>query len=400
MRDKELYAEGLPAEELIYTEAGTPTESESFVGSFASDSLYKKTLQGKGVHGLMASSTSPQVMQINAVTGAGEMNINGVAIVVDAEVIPIFTPQAFQVFIMIITKATEQLPRENQITPEAILSNRMIRITLDDYMRLRKIRDKKNARDQLNAAVRSLYGISLDWYETGYNKPEGKSKRVKERTHYSTRILDKIGTREGGTPVRRGAAEVQLAYDMAEYLAGAYIMYYPAALLEINTQYHPYSVQLGWELCSLYNMNWGKQNQGKTTVKTLLKAASGIPRYEEIAATGQVYDRIIKPFDRDMKELKKRGILADYYYYDDMGVKVDSISAINYLTFSGLNVAYTIKDYPDQRPRLEAKQKRISNAISRRKKEADKKRTAEEQAQAQAAENGQPQQITMQEALS
>ena len=396
MENKGLYAEELFPDGLIYTEGGTPIGSEGVVGSFASDSLYKKTLQGKPVHGLIASSTSPQVMQINAVTGAGEMNINGVAIVVDAEVIPIFTPQAFQVFIMLITKATEQLPRENQITPEAILSNRMIRITLDDYMRLRKIRDKKNAREQLNAAVRSLYGISLDWYETGYNKPEGKSRKVKERTHYSTRILDKIGTREGGTPVRRGAAEVQLTYDMAKYLAGAYIMYYPAALLEINTQYHPYSVQLGWELCSLYNMNWGKQNQGKTTVKTLLKAANGIPRYEEIAATGQVYDRIIRPFDRDMRELVDRGVLADYYYYDDMGARVDNIGAISYLTFSGLNVCYTIANYPDQRPRIEAKQKRISNAISRRKKEADKRKA---QAEEQAAED-QPQQLTMQEALS
>ena len=394
MSERDLYLEEEEARD--YTELSLAPDNSSVVGAFASDSLYKKTLQGTPMHSLIASSTSPQVMQINAVTRAGEMNIGGVAIVIDEEVIPIFTPQAFQVFIMLITKATEQLPRENQITPEAILNNRLIRITLDDYMRLRKIKDKKNAREQLNAAVRSLYGISLDWYETGYNKPEGKSRKVKERMHYSTRILDKIGTREGGTPVRRGAAEVQLAYDMAKYLAGAYIMYYPVALLEINVQYHPYSVQLGWKLCALYNMNWGKPNQGKTTVETLLKAAQGIPRYEKIAETGQVYDRIIKPFDRDMRELVDRGVLADYYYYDDMGARVDNIGAISYLTFSGLNVAYTIKDYPDQRPRIEAKQKRISNAISRRKREADKKKKAEEQAQAQAS----AEQLTMQEALS
>jgi hypothetical protein len=392
MSDKERYTEELPIEGLIYADGGIPAEENSIVGSFASDSLYKKTLQGTPMHGLIASSTAPQTMQINAVTRAGEMNIGGVAIVIDEEVIPIFTPQAFKVFIMLITAATEHLPRENQITPEAILRSRMIKITLDDYMRLCKIRDKKNAREQLNAAIRSLYGISLDWYETEYNKPEGKSRKVKERIHYSTRILDKIGTREGGKPVRSGAAEVQLAYDMAKYLAGAYIMYYPSDLLAINTQYHPYSVQLGWKLCALYNMNWGKPTQGKTTVSTLLKAANGIPRYEKIAETGQVYDRIIKPFDRDMRELVERGILSDYYYYDDMGARVDNIGSISYLTFSGLNVAYTIKDYPDQAPRIEAKQKRISAAISRRKREADKRKRAE-------AEQI-PGQITMQEALS
>lgn len=371
------------AEERIIEQGATI--ADGVIGGFGSDSLYNRTLQGTPIHGLIASSTSPQNMQINAITRAGTIQSDGVIITVDEEAILTVSAQTFKVLIMLLTIATEQLPRENQITPESILRGRSVRITLEDYMRACGTKDKKTAREQLNTAIRALFSIALEWDETEYNKPEGGTRKKKERVHHATRIIDEIATREGGNPIKRGAAEVQLTYSMAEYLAGAYIMPYPSALLTINTNNHPYSIPLGWKLCALYNINYGKQNQGKTTVGTLLKAAKGIPRYDVIASKGQVYDRIIKPFDRDMRELVDRGILSEYYYFDDMGIRRDDIASLTYLEFSALNVWYEIKGYPDQTPRLEAKQKRISAAISRTKRAAKKKQEAE----AQAAENEQ-----------
>jgi len=366
-------------------------DASSIVGSFGSDSLYKRTLQGKPIHGLIASSTTPQNMQIDAITRAGTINSEGVIITVAEEALLDVSAQTFKVLIMFLTKATEQLPRENQITPEAILKGRTVKISLDEYMNKCGIKDKKSAREQLNTAIRTLYGISLEWDETEYNRPEGKSRKVKETVHHATRIVDHIATREGGNPVKRGEAEVQLTYSMAEYLSGAYIMPYPSALFAINTNNHPYSIPFCWKLCSLYNMNWGKPTQGRTTVETLLRAAKGIPRYETIAHRGNIYDKIIRPFDRDMKELVERGILSGYYYYDDMGARVDNIAALSYLSFSGLNIWYELKGYPSQAPRLEAKQKRIEAHIRQARRAAAKRKEAE----AQAAE----QQTIIQEAL-
>ena len=364
-------------EEIREREQQLTLTPETSVGSFASDSLYKRTLQGTPIHGLIASSTTPQNMQIDAITRAGTINSDGVIITVAEEALSDVSAQTFKVLIMYLTRATEQLPRENQITPEAINKGRTVRITLEEYMRACGIKDKKSAREQLNTAVKSIYAISLKWEETEYNRPEGKTRKVKERVTHEARIIDHIATNEGGNPTKRGAAEVQLSYSMAEYLSGAYIMPYPSALLTINTKANPYSIPLGWKLCSLYNMNWGKPSQGRTTVATLLKAAKGIPRYESIAAKGQVYDRIIKPFDRDLRELVERGILSSYYYADNMGARVNNIAALSYLTFRDLNVFYEIKDYPNQTPRLEAKQKRISAAISRAKRAAKKRAEAE-----------------------
>jgi hypothetical protein len=244
-----------------------------------------------------------------------------------------------------------------------------------------RIKDLKEARSQLNDAIRALYAVSLEWDETAYEKPEGKSRKVKITKHHRMRISDHTITQEEGNPVKRGVAEFRLSFDMAEYLSGSYIMPYPSALLTINTKAHPYSIPLGWKLCALYNMNYeNPERRSRTTVATLLRAAKGIPRYEDIAATGQVYNRIIAPFNRDLQELVSAGVLSSYHYETPAGVRIEGNQlGLSYQEFSALYVYFELRGYPDQTPRIEAKQKRISAAISRAKNAAKKRKEAEEQ---------------------
>lgn len=347
------------------------------VGPLASGSPFHKVSQGTPIHGLLASSTGPQNMQINAITRAGTINSDGVIITVDEEALLSVSAQTFKVLIMYLSKATEQLPRGDQITAEAIQRSRAVQISLEDYMSACKIRDKKTARDQLNAAIGALYGISLEWEETEYKKPEGKSRKVKERVTHRMRIIEHTITSEKGKPVAGGKAEVWLTYSMAEYLAGAYIMPYPSALLTINTHNNPYSIPLGWKLCALDNVNITNNHPervGRTTVQTLLRAAKGIPRYETISHKGQIYRLIIERFDRDMRALVEAGVLSSYSYSDDKGntISPEELGGLSYLEFSALNVNYHIQGYPDQTPRIEAKQKRISAAINRARRAARK----------------------------
>ena len=370
-------------EELIPTgpQGTEATSAPTIIGPLRSDSEYHNTLQGTPIHGLIASATGEKAFQMNAITHTGTANSDGVIITVDEEAILDISAQTFKVLIMLLSVATEQLPRENQITAEAIQRGRAVRITLEDYMRACRIKDKKSAREQLNTAIFALYGVSLEWDEVEYNRPEGKSRKVKEKVHHRMRITDHTITREEGNPVKNGAAEVRLSFDMAEYLSGSYIMPYPSALLTINTKAHPYSIPLGWKLCALYNMNYDNpERRSRTTVATLLRAAKGIPRYEDIAATGQVYNRIIAPFNRDLQELVSAGVLSSYHYETPAGVRIEGNQlGLSYQEFSALYVCFELRGYPDQTPRIEAKQKRISAAISRAKNAAKKRKEAEEQ---------------------
>lgn len=342
-------------------------------------SRYSSVFQGKGINGLISASTKNGLIQINAVTGTGTMRSDGVLITIDEWAIQDLSAQTFKVFILLLTAVTYQLPRENAITADAIDKGRIVQIPLSRYMDVCKIKDTKTARDQLNEAIKLLYAVSLEWDEDQFEKPEGKLRAVKRPKHHRMRITDHTITEEEGNPVKHGVAEFRFSFDMAKYLAGAYIMPYPAALLSINTLHNPYSIPLGWKLCALHNMNYGKDNANTTTVKTLLNAAKGIPRYSDIAKTGHIYERIINRLDRDLAALVDAGVLSEYWYFDSTGKRIerDHLGLLSYAEFSALYVHYAIKDYPDQTPRIEANSKRIKAAISRRKADAKQKREME-----------------------
>ena len=343
-------------------------------------SPYSTVLQGKPLHAFLSSSTSPQNIELDDVARHGTINSDGVIITIDFDKDGIYdiSPQAFKVLIILLDKLTSQLPHPQSGTianADAIQRGRIVKVTLSHYMEMCNIKDVKEARSQLNDAIKALYRASLEWDEQVYERPEGKSRAIKVAKHHRMRITDHTITQEEGNPVKLGIAEFRFSFDLAEYLSKAYIMPYHPAILTVNTRYHPYSIPFGWKLCVLYNMNYGKSTQGITTVETLLKAAKGIPRYSTIAEKGQIYARIIKPFDRDLTALLEAGVISSYWYFDDEGEKVEppKLGGLSYTEFSKLNIQYELSNYPDQTPRIEAKSKRMKAAISHRKNATKKK---------------------------
>lgn len=351
-------------------------------------SPYSTALQGKPIHGLLSASTREK--NRDNIAHVDIIESDGVSIIIDEEAIGDLSSQTSKTLIILLRAVTKQLPRDNSITAEAINRGRIVQLSLNDYMAACRISDTKTAREQLNNSIRALYGVSLEWDEPKYEVPEGKSRKVKVTKHHRMRITDHTITEEEGNPVRGGVAEFRFSFDMAEYLCNAYIQPFPDLLLSVNTRYHPYSFPLGWKLCSLYNMDYGKAKANTTTVKTLLNAAKEIPRYNDIAKQGHIYERIISRLDRDLAELVRIGVLSVYWYYNDKGERIESgyykdgeyiesnaLGLMSYTDFSALHIHYELKDYPDQTPRLEAKRKRIRAAISRRKTAAkNKKQTA------------------------
>lgn len=368
-----------PEDSSLYRETATAlsiqAEELPATGGEAIEAPYSSVLQGKPLHGLLASSTTHGNIQMDAITHSGTMQSEGVLITIDEEAIQDISSRTFKVLILLLTAVTTQLPRGNAVTAEAIQKGRTVQIPLAQYMEACRIKNVKEARSQLNNAIKALYAVSLEWDEETYEKPEGKSRTVKVTKHHRMRITDHTITQEEGNPVKRGVAEFRFSFDMAEYLSNAYIMPYPDALLSVNTHYHPYSIPLGWKLCALHNMNFGKPTANTTTVKTLLSSSKGIPRYSALAQVGKIFDRLIKPFDRDLAALVEAGVLSTYWYFDDEGNRIESaqLGGLSYTEFSTLHVHYELRDYPDQTPRLEAKSKRIKAAISRRKNAAKKK---------------------------
>lgn len=327
---------------------------------------YSNVLQGKPINAYITSSSKK--LEKDRITGVNKIQSEGVTISFAEQFLSnVINPSTFKVLIILLTKATIQLPGREAVTDELINNGRKIRISVREFQEACGLKDIKTAREQLNKAIRALSAINFEWTET-----DGKSKRL-----CSMPLAGFVVTEETKV-IQNGAAEFWINFDMAKYLCNSYIMPYNPALLTINTHLNPASLPIGWKLTALHNMNQDKPSSEKTTVKTLLKAAeNSIPRYEDIAAIGGIYERIIKPFHRDMEALVAAGILETFDYFDSNWCLVlpDKLKSLSFKEFQALNIQYVMKDYPAISPRQIEKRRRLREA---RNKQSKKKNTQEE----------------------
>ena len=140
-----------------------------------------------------------------------------------------------------------------------------------------------------------------------------------------------------------------------EMLQRSMVSPYPKRLFELNLNFFPYSYHLGRKIAMDYNMNLGREGrEGIISVKTLLDVCHGLPTYDEVMATGKHVDqRIITPFTKNLDHLAPDII---WYFCHKNGVKITDTEAewMDYNTFIGLNVAYKIKDWPNEDERRQA----------------------------------------------
>jgi len=368
---------------------GSSLPVSSSIGPFESDGSFHMIAQAKPVHDYMAASRKD--IRVDPITNIGTVEKNGTTIILQDVTLKNCTPKAKKLLLMGLDIFADQMPRRNEITAEAINKSRRIRITVTDYMGKCHLSDRKNAGDALRESVKSLFATSAEWTSTkDYYKQDGKRRRSKGVYHHKARFVDYIAIDESGDPINGGAVEFDFSYTLAESLASlGYVMPVNPAVYLINPHDHPYSIQLAWKIFALHNNNINNRNTERLnwiTVDTLLSAVDDLPRYEDIWKTGGIYNRIIEPFNQDMKELVNVGILDSFAYYTTDGKEVASYSSngeekkglgdISYEFFSSLIIKYVLSAYPDQTQRIEAKQKQIAAAIKRRAAIADKKKNA------------------------
>lgn len=230
---------------------------------------------------------------------------------------------------------------------------------LDEYMTLRHMKDRKEARKQVDDGLEALFSERLS----------GKEKRGKEqeKAFFDMRIIDFKGIdRKGNITVIFGTAYFNLLKNYP-------IMYYPPQLWLLNSKRNPNSYYLLRKIAELKNMNIGKKNENIVAVKTLLANTPDIPSYEEVMSGNRnVQDRIIDPFKRDMDALAET-LTWEYCHANGEPLKQEELDNLNYDTFIGLMIKTAWAYYPDQTARLERKAERIEQAKTTRKRAPKKK---------------------------
>lgn len=238
----------------------------------------------------------------------------------------------------------------------------VVALSLEEYMKKRGLKDKKEARKQVTDDLETLFNATISFKE--------KRKKGQEQDFHDIRIIDSKG-------IRKGIITVTFGTVFYNILLGYPIMPYPAQLWELNSKRNPNSFYLLRKIAEHKNMNVGKKNEDIIAVKTLLAVAPYLPSYEEVMNTDRAISRrIIEPFERDMDALEDT-LTWTYCHSNNTPLTDEELSSMSYDTFISLLIKIDWKQYPDQTARLERKAERIEQAEQGKKRKTSKKKKAD-----------------------
>ena len=235
-------------------------------------------------------------------------------------------------------------------------------LPLEEYMKRRGLKDRKEAKTQAKADMEILRGASFSWEE----------RRGKKTESYSF-----VNLADSGEIRRNGDIVFTYGNTFYNILLGYPVMPYPAQLQTLNGKRNPNSYYLLRKIAEHKNMNIGKKNENIIAVKTLLSVAPFLPSYEEVMATDRALARrIIEPFERDMEALETT-LSWNYCHSLDQPLTDEELNNMNYATFEELLIHTEWRNYPDQTARLERKAEAVAKAQKKRTT-SKKKKPAEE----------------------
>lgn len=210
-------------------------------------------------------------------------------------------------------------------------SGTLIELPLTEYMERCGLKDKKSARAQVQTELDNLYRISINWQDTD-------RKSGKQKDFIKVRLCDSVG-------IKKGIIFFNLTPVFFNYLSENPVMPYPKKLYRINAQYNPHSFYFLRRIAEHKNMNNGKSNEDIIAVRTLLESSPVMPLYEDIEKLGQIQQRIIEPFERDMDNLSDT-LTWEYVHRNGVPLTDAELKNMSYELFSSLMIHTTWLEYP------------------------------------------------------
>lgn len=210
-----------------------------------------------------------------------------------------------------------------------------VTISIQDFMKLRGLKDRKTAEEQVKEDLATLYSLSASFRQKEGNKIVA---------YNDARIIQ-----GKGQSFKNGIIRVKFGDDFFNAMQSYHVMPMPPAFLALNDKHNPNSYHLGRRIALHKNMNYGKPNEDLIGVITLLEACPNLRTHEEVYKNGkQSYtQKIIDPFYRDMNELEATGIFTwEYCHSNGMPLTDEELENLNYEIFKKLLVKITWHIYP------------------------------------------------------
>ena len=278
---------------------------------------YEKLLHGPGTdNGLRASKRRMKRSQKITAEGLeiiGEQVIDETHIALSNFDSLKLTDSARKLFHILAIKLTKQVPY--LATAEQIIKGRRVSLSLDEYMSLCGLTDRKEARKKLISSLEVLYNLSMKWPEKSKIIDPQTGRRKYRIVPWDIRVLE---GKYGEAIITDNKIEVDFSVKIAEYLSQAYIMQINLQVLAIDTNKFRHAYSLAIKLYSHYSQNAGKYKHVRISVESLLKACPEMPRPEEVKSR-HYSQQIIDPFEENMNALQEAGNIEEWHYCNSGG---------------------------------------------------------------------------------
>ena len=238
-------------------------------------------------------------------------------------------------------------------------------LSLDDYMTIRELKDKKTARKRFEEDMNLILNSTISYdKERKVTDKDGNVKVYKSRIGGFNLLQD-----WNWTDSKKNMITFKFTEIFFKILKHSTIMNLPISYYKINSNNNPASCDFLLKISILKNYNIGKDNENIISVDTLLKSTRAIPTKEKVDEMDRnTAARIIEPFERDMNALQEA---FDWHYcHPHSGGKEltdEELEKLDFDTFSRLMIKIDWKDYPDQTERLERQAERIAENKEKKK---------------------------------
>ena len=243
---------------------------------------------------------------------------------------------------------------------EILKGTGLFTISLNEYMELCGLSDRKNAREQLSKSLQYLYHTSATWEDIIYYDIEtGEKLKTPEAHKFDSRLLISIG--DPLQPIENGRAIVELHPKFVQALSQGQIALLPRYILKINTHKHPHAYRIARFLALYQSMNLEKGNEHRISVKSILDKLPEIPSYEEVMATSKkVSQLIINPVERDLNALQDEYKGIKWHYCNSKGEPLTDEQLENYSYSDWITwlIEFEHINYPPQEERRKKLQER------------------------------------------
>ena len=238
-------------------------------------------------------------------------------------------------------------------------------ISVDTYMKMRGLKDRKTAKDQIKSAIATLFHVSITYNKKDLSKEEQKKLPKHFPLGVEFRIIERIEKIDN-----TGNIEIRLSKTFGELLSSAPPMMYCGMLLELNTRLSPNAYSMGKEILVLFNTNLGKKvaeiGRGDYHVIVAVYTLLGILHLPPPRETRRIKEDIISPLERGLTDLS---FMGSWGYCLSGGRPIEEGTNTNdYKIFTSLYIKFSFTSYPDISQRIanitkkKERQKRLADA--------------------------------------